>query len=212
MELPAYIAIEGNIGAGKTTFCRLFAKRYNRRLILEEFTDNPFLPLFYQDPERYGFPVELFFMAERHKQLQTELSRGDLFQEGLVADYLFVKTRLFASNSLSDAEYRLFNRLYTAMDAGFPTPDITLYLHRPIEVLQHNIAERGRSYETDISTDYLLSIQRAYFQYFRQLRRQSVVVCEIGDGDFTGDSGLFERLVDAAERPHPPGMSTVRFE
>jgi deoxyadenosine/deoxycytidine kinase len=209
MELPAYIAIEGNIGAGKTTLCQMLAERYNRRPILEQFTDNPFLPLFYRDPERYAFPVELFFMAERHKQLQTELSRTDLFQDGIVADYLFVKTRLFASNSLSDAEYRLFNRLFDAIDANFPLPDITLYLHRPVEVLQRHIASRGRSFETDISNDYLRSVQQAYLRYFRQVRDRPVIICELGDGDFTAEAELFDELVATAAEPHRAGM-TVR--
>jgi deoxyadenosine/deoxycytidine kinase len=207
--LPPYLAIEGNIGAGKTTLSRMLARRFNRRLILEEFTDNPFLPAFYQDPERYAFPVELFFMAERHKQLQTELSRSELFREGVVADYLFVKTRLFASNSLADAEYRLFNRLYKVMDTGFPTPDLTLYLHRPVEVLQRQIRSRGRTYEADISNDYLRSLQQVYLTYFREQRRQSVVVCELGEGNFTTDTTLLDRLVALCGQEYPVGMTTV---
>lgn len=179
-----FLAIEGNIGAGKTTLAKILSERFNRRLILEQFSDNPFLPYFYKDPERYAFPVELFFMTERHKQLQNELAQNELFAQGVVADYFFVKTLLFAKNNLEDEEYRLFSRLYHVLNAGFNQPDLLVYLHRPIEVLQAQIAKRGRTYEQEISNDYLQGIQRSYLQYFRTQTESPVLVLELEDADF----------------------------
>ena len=118
-----FLIIEGNIGAGKTTLSQMLAEDFGFKLLLEEFADNPFLPHFYQNPDRYAFPVELFFMTERHKQLQQELAQRDLFQEGIVADYIFYKTLLFARNNLNTEEYRLFQRLFNILNAAFPKPD-----------------------------------------------------------------------------------------
>src|SRR5690606_8922192 len=150
-----YICIEGNIGAGKTTFCRLIKEEYECNLILEEFDDNPFLPLFYKDPQRFAFTVELFFMTERYKQLQASLLNQNLFSTFTVSDYAFVKTLLFAKQNLIEEEFRIFQKLYHVFDQSFPKPDILIYFHRSVDVLQENIKKRGRTYETQISDDYL---------------------------------------------------------
>lgn len=207
--LPNFIAIEGNIGAGKTTFANRLATDFNRRLILEEFSDNPFLPPFYREPERYAFPVELFFMAERHKQLQAELTQTDLFTNGVIADYIFVKTLLFARNTLPAEEFRLFSRLFKAMDAGFPNPDLIVYLHRPVKALQANITKRGRAYEQEIKDEYLKSVQEAYFNYFGSQKEVPVLVLELGDQNFAEDEDVFQRMVEAIGRVWPAGMSVV---
>ncbi|MBB4078184.1 deoxyadenosine/deoxycytidine kinase [Lewinella aquimaris] len=211
MTLPPFTVIEGNIGAGKTTLATLLAERFNRRLILEEFDDNPFLSLFYRDPERYAFPVELFFMAERHKQLQNELTRPELFTQGTISDYLFIKTLLFARNSLTEQEFRLFGRLFRALDVNFPQPELIVYLHRPVKALQANIARRGRSFERDMKDDYLASVQSAYFSYFRTLRETPVVVLDLGENSFTEDASLFEEIVELITRPHGPGLHTFEL-
>lgn len=209
-EIPhAYIAIEGNIGAGKTTLSRRLCEQFNRRLILEEFDDNPFLPPFYQEPERYAFPVELFFMAERHKQLQAELAQTDLFSNGVVSDYIFVKTLLFARNTLSEEEFRLFGRLFRAMDAGFPNPDLIVYLHRPVEALQANIARRGRSFEQEIRDDYLASVQQAYFNFFRSQKEHAILVLDLGDRDFTEDDDLYRQILARIAEKYPVGITTI---
>ena len=210
MALPPFTVIEGNIGAGKTTLAERLAAQFGRRLILEQFTDNPFLPLFYKDPARYAFPVELFFMAERHKQLEAELAHRELFtQAGTVADYLFVKTLLFARNSLSEQEFRLFHRLFGVMDAGFPDPDLVVYLHRPVAALQANIRARGRSFETDIADAYLEAVQTAYFRYFRSAPYLPVVVIDLGYADFT-EPGAYAKLVDLiVQRSYSPGVHRV---
>ncbi len=204
-----HIAVEGNIGAGKSTLSRKLSQDFNRRLILEEFEDNPFLPLFYADPDRYAFPVELFFMAERHKQLQRELSQSELFTEGIVSDYLFIKTLLFARNSLTDQEFRLFSRLFGVMDAGFPPPDLIVYLHRPVGALQANIARRGRSFETDIKDEYLHSVQAAYFNYFKTQQDIPVLAIDLGDADFVADPSVYRTIVSLLREVYSPGLHTV---
>lgn len=134
-----YITIEGNIGAGKTTLAHLLAKHFDARLVLEEFADNPFLPKFYEDQERYAFPLELFFMAERYKQLKEMLHTRDLFQTITVSDYLFSKCLIFAKVNLAEEEYRLYQKLFEIMQQQILQPDILIYLHAPVAKLQQNI-------------------------------------------------------------------------
>lgn len=189
----------------------MLAERFNHRLVLEEFSDNPFLPLFYRDPERYAFPVELFFMAERHKQLQAELSTPELFSRGTVADYLFVKTMLFARNSLSEQEFRLFTRLFRALDGAFPKPDLIVYLHRPVAALQANIRRRGRSYEQEMKDDYLHSVQQVYLDYLRSVKDIPILLVELGEENFTEDEALFERLVEGITGEVKPGVQTLEL-
>lgn len=150
---------------------RTLAEDLGCRLMLEQFSDNPFLPFFYENPERYAFTVELFFMTERHKQLQEELSQSNLFQHTIIADYFFLKTLLFAKNNLPDEEYRLFQRLFHILNANFPKPDLLVYLHRSVEHLLSNIRKRGRDFEQEISPDYLHQIQQAYFDFFQNGKR-----------------------------------------
>lgn len=211
-KLPNYLAIEGNIGAGKTTLAQKLADDFSARLILEQFTDNPFLPLFYEHPERYGFSVELFFMTERHKQLQQDLAQQDLFQENLVADYFFIKTLLFAKNNLTGEEYRLFQRLFSILNGTFPKPDVLLYLHRPVPQLLRQIEKRGRGMESDISSDYLIGIQKAYFEYFRTERTFPVIILDLEDADFFSDQSTYEAIVQLLRQPHAPGIHHVPLD
>ena len=191
-----FIAIEGNIGAGKTTFSQMLSDKLDTKLILEEFSDNPFLPYFYKDSERFGFPVELFFMTERHKQLQNNLLQQSMFTQGVVADYFFLKTLLFAGNNLAKEEMRLFQRLFNILNASFPNPEILLYIHRPVEVLLKQIKERGRDFEKDISLDYLTNIQNTYLDYFQTVTDFPVVLIELDDIDFKDDPFVFEEIVN----------------
>lgn len=201
-----FIAVEGNIGAGKTTLCRMLSADLNYRLILEEFTDNPFLPPFYENPERYAFPVELFFMTERHKQLQEELSQQDLFQQNVVSDYFFYKTLLFAKKNLNPDEYRLFQRLFLVLNATFPKPELLVYLHRPVEDLMNNIQKRGRSFERDISPKYLEKIQQAYFEYFRSEVRLPILVLDIEGIDFQTTPKFYRQIVQLLNTEYPVGV------
>jgi len=206
-----FIAIEGNIGAGKTTLCHQLAERFGCDLVLEQFTDNPFLPPFYEQPERYAFPVELFFMTERHKQLLEHFSQPDLFRSFTVADYFFVKTLLFAKNNLSEEEFRLFQRLFLVLNATFPKPDLLLYLHRPVEVLLEQIKKRGRDIEQHISPAYLTEIQDAYFDYLKAETETPVLILELGDADFQGDASAFETIAQILDVQHAPGTQFLKL-
>jgi deoxyguanosine kinase len=207
VEIPHhFITIEGNIGAGKTTLCNKIARDMGYRLILEQFADNPFLPNFYKNPERYAFTVELFFMTERHKQLQEELTQQDLFQNAIVSDYIFFKTLLFARNNLSTEEYRLFQRLFNILNASFPKPDLLVYLHRPVPNLLENIQKRGRSYEQDISSDYLLQIQQAYFEFFKTDNQLPVLILDVEKIDFLKNEAHYERIIELISKKYAPGI------
>lgn len=196
-----YICIEGNIGSGKTTLCNMLSQTWPARLVLEAFADNPFLPQFYRDPDRYAFSVELFFMAERYKQLQDEIVRMELFDRLIISDYLFEKTRIFAHKNLNDNEFKLFRQLYDMLYLHIPKPDKILYIHRPVEVLLDQIAMRGRSFEKHIKADYLLSIQDAYFRYLKESENLPVVIAHLGDKSFETDTILFEGIKNLIERP-----------
>ncbi|HOY06571.1 MAG TPA: deoxynucleoside kinase [Saprospiraceae bacterium] len=202
-----FIAIEGNIGVGKTTLCNRLAARFGCSLVLEQFTDNPFLPPFYEQPERYAFPVELFFMTERHKQLLEHFASPDLFTPFTVADYFFVKTLLFAKNNLSEEEFRLFQRLFSVLNATFPKPDLLLYLHRPVEVLLKQIHGRGREIERNISGTYLEEIQNAYFDYLKTETETPVVILELGDADFQKDDQVLQYIIELLRGQHAHGVS-----
>jgi deoxyguanosine kinase len=207
-----FLAIEGNIGAGKTTLSRMLAADYNCELILEQFTDNPFLTNFYEHPERYAFPVELFFMTERHKQLQEHFSQGSLFGATTVSDYFFVKTLLFARNNLNEEEFRLFQRLFHVLNAQFPKPDLLVYLYRPVEDLITNIHNRGREYELDIKPDYLDSIQKAYLSYFRSMTEVPVLILDISGVSFWQDDQAYQRIKEILVQSYPPGFHQLALE
>ncbi len=207
MQFPyQFIAVEGNIGAGKTTLCHQLAAHSGCALLLEQFTDNPFLPPFYEQPERYAFPVELFFMTERHKQLLEHFAQPDFFKPFTVADYFFVKTLLFAKNNLSEEELRLFQRLFTVLNSTFPKPDLLLYLHRPVDVLMRQIKKRGRNIEQNISQEYLEEIQSAYLSYLKMETETPVVILELGEADFQRDEAVFQRIVGIMQEKYAQGV------
>jgi deoxyguanosine kinase len=208
----SFIAIEGNIGAGKTTFCELLAAEINCRLVLEQFTDNPFLPLFYEQPDRYAFPVELFFMTERHKQLQEALTNVDIFTPLSIADYFFIKTLLFAKNNLNSEEFRLFQRLFDVLNSTYPKPELLVYLHRSVDDLLRNIHKRGRAYETDISAEYLTEIQNGYFEYFRTETNIPILIVEVEGIDFIADKQHFEQLKALLLKQYSVGIHRIKLE
>lgn len=202
----SFIAIEGNIGAGKTTLCKMLEDDFECRLILEQFTDNPFLPEFYKNPERHAFPVELFFMTERHKQLQESLSQRELFPQLMVADYFFIKTLLFAKTNLNDEEYRLFQRLFHTLNTGFRRPDLLVYLHRSVPDLVNNIQKRGRAIEAKIKLDYLQSLQDAYFNYFKSEHDLPILIIDVTEVDFWSDETAYKKIVGLMKRSYPKGI------
>jgi deoxyguanosine kinase len=201
-----FIAIEGNIGAGKTTLCKMMEEDFECRLILEQFTDNPFLPHFYKNQERYAFPVELFFMTERHKQLQETLSQRELFPQLVVADYFFIKTLLFAKNNLNDEEYRLFKRLFNTLNTAFRKPDLLVYLHRAVPNLVSNIKKRGREIEKDIRPEYLQSLQDAYFGFFKAEKDLPILIVDVTEVDFGAQPAAYEKIVGLMKRSYSKGI------
>lgn len=206
-----FIAVEGNIGAGKTTLCKMLSKDWNSKLVLEQFSDNPFLPQFYQDAERHAFSVELFFMTERHKQLQESFANPDLFNPLTIADYFFIKTLLFAGQNLKENELHLFKRLFHVLNSTFPKPDLLVYLHRPIDALMENISKRGREYEKDISPDYLLTIQNAYFDYFRTEQSTPILILNLGDRNFNSEDNLYHEIKENIKSQHKKGVGMLEF-
>jgi deoxyadenosine/deoxycytidine kinase len=193
-----YIAIEGNIGAGKTTLAHLLAKKLNARLILEQFADNPFLPKFYENPKQNAFPLELFFMAERYKQLKDMVLTKDLFQSVTVADYFFTKCLLFAKVNLSEEEFRLYQRLFDIMQQQLVFPDILIYLHAPVQKLQKNIKKRNRSYEQHIADEYLFSIQETYTSFIKQHNVKTIFI-DVSNADFLINEDHLQTVMDALE-------------
>jgi len=196
-----FITIEGNIGAGKTTLAHLLSKHYNARLILEEFADNNFLPKFYQDAERYAFPLELSFLADRFKQLKQLTINHDLFNGNVISDYVITKSKLFARVNLKDQEYELFQKLFDIMAPNLPVPDLLIYLHTPVNKLQQNIKQRGRTYEQTISAEYLERVQQVYQQYLKQ-EVQKTLIIDTGTFDFVNEPLNFEKLVSFLEKDY----------
>ena len=203
-----FITIEGNIGVGKTTFSKMLADVLNYRIVLEEFADNPFLPKFYEQPERYAFSLELFFMAERYRQL-GDLRDQDLFSNGVVSDYFFVKSKLFAENNLSDDELLLFNRLSDIALKNLPKPDLIIYLHSEVSRLQENIKKRARSYEQNISDDYLLDIQNKYFDFFKKHSDFPILVVDVSEVDFVNQPHVFQQLLNLTSDTYSKGFHRI---
>jgi len=203
-----YITIEGNIGAGKTTLAHMLSKKLNARLVLEEFADNPFLEKFYENPSQYAFPVELFFMAERFKQLKDFVNQQDLFHSITVSDYLFSKCLLFAKVNLPDDEFKLYQKLFEIMHPQIIQPDMLIYLHAPVSKLQENIKKRNRSYELKIKNDYLFNIQETYTQYIKQHHIKTLFV-DASNADFLGNEKHLEVLIEALNNDYSEGQHFI---
>ena len=197
----SFITVEGNIGAGKTTLSHLLAKHYNARLILEQFADNPFLPKFYENPPQFAFPLELFFMAERYKQLKDLIQQKDLFQSVTISDYLFTKCLLFAKVTLPEDEFRLYQRLFDIINQQLVQPDIIIYLHAPVKKLQANIKNRNRSYEQNIPDEYLFNIQETYTHYIKQHNLKTIII-DTSNADFLGNELQLAAVIDALEKDY----------
>jgi deoxyguanosine kinase len=205
-----YVVIEGNIGAGKTTLACRIAEQYNARLILEHFADNPFLPKFYSDPEKYSFPLELSFLASRYKQLKEELVPQDLFKSFTIADYYFMKSLVFAASTLTGDEYNLYRQIFYIIYGSLPKPDIYVYLHLNPDRLLQNIGRRGRDYEKSITKEYLQKIQNSYFSLFKQNPENKYLVIDINEIDFVADENHYTRIIDAIFfDEYPVGLNKV---
>jgi len=205
----SYITIEGCIGAGKTTLAKRIADDYNGKLILEQFEDNPFLPKFYKDQEKYAFPLEMSFLASRYQQLMDQLSSQDLFHEFTVSDYFITKSLIFARRTLEKDELSLYSRLFNIIEANLPKPQLLVYLYSDIDRLLSNIKKRGRDYEQDISGEYLRNIQEGYFDFIRQQKNKRILIMDTNNVDFVADDQVYEKMIKLILREWPEGTHRV---
>ena len=179
-----YIAVEGNIGAGKTTLVGKIAEDFNAKTVLERFADNPFLPKFYKDQNRYAFPLEMSFLADRYQQISDDLAQFDLFKDFIVADYHIFKSLIFAKVTLAEDEYRLYKTLFDIIYKEMPKPDLYIYLYQNTERLLQNIKRRGRSYEQEIPAEYLDKINNGYLDYIKTQKDLNVLIVDVSEKDF----------------------------
>lgn len=184
LETYNYIAFEGNIGAGKTTLVQKIAEDFNAKTVLERFADNPFLPKFYKDQNRYAFPLEMSFLADRYQQLSDDLAQFDLFKDFIVADYHIFKSLIFAKITLAEDEYRLYRNLFDIIYKEMPKPDLYVYLYQNSERLLQNIKKRGRTYEQNIEAEYLDKINNGYLDYIKSQTDLNVLIIDVSDRDF----------------------------
>ncbi len=179
-----YIAVEGNIGAGKTTLVSKIAEDFNAKTVFERFADNPFLPKFYKDQNRYAFPLEMSFLADRYQQISDDLAQFDLFKDFIVADYHIFKSLIFAKVTLAEDEFRLYKTLFDIIYKEMPKPDLYIYLYQNTERLLQNIKRRGRSYEQEIPAEYLDKINNGYLDYIKTQQDLNVLIIDISELDF----------------------------
>ena len=195
-----YIAIEGPIGVGKTSLAQLLSKELGARLVLEDFEDNPFLPDFYNDPERFGFQTQLFFLLQRYRQ-QQDLRQVDMFQKLLITDYMFVKDRLFASLNLGDKEMQLYDTVASLLERNIIRPDIVIYLQADTDVLMKNIEKRGRNMEKNITWEYIDALNQVYTEYFFRYQDTPLVIINTNNIDFVANENDLKEVIDYIRQP-----------
>ncbi|WP_318344041.1 2-amino-4-hydroxy-6-hydroxymethyldihydropteridine diphosphokinase [Flagellimonas baculiformis] len=191
-----FIAIEGNIGAGKTTLSKMIAEDFNAKLVLERFADNPFLPKFYQDKSRYAFPLEMSFLADRYQQFMDDTSQFDLFKNFMVSDYDIFKSLIFAKITLQQEEFNLYRKLFNFMYKEVKKPEIYLYLYQNTERLLANIKKRGRDYEQNMDPDYLEKINRGYLDFIKDHPEQNSLIIDMGERDFVNNPTDYESILE----------------
>jgi len=204
-----FIAIEGNIGAGKTSLARKIAKTYNAKLILEQFEDNSFLPKFYKDPDRYAFPLELSFLAERYQQLKDTLGVRDLFKDFTVSDYFINKSLIFSRKTLIQDEFKLYSKLFEIMNQSIVKPELLVYLYADVAHLQKNISKRGREYEKEIKDDYLEQIQESYFDFIKHQTDMKILIINTNNLDFVNNNEDFELISSIIFKEYEVGIHRI---
>jgi 2-amino-4-hydroxy-6-hydroxymethyldihydropteridine diphosphokinase len=190
-----YIAIEGNIGAGKTTLANMIADEFNARLVLERFADNPFLPKFYQDKERFAFPLEMSFLADRYQQLSDDIAQYDLFKNLVVSDYYIFKSLIFSQVTLQEDEYALYRRIFDVMYKEIAKPDLYIYLYQNTDRLLQNIKKRGREYEQNIQAGYLEKIHKGYFNFIKSEQKLNTLIIDVSEMDFVKNKRDYENIL-----------------
>lgn len=204
-----FIAIEGCIGAGKTSLATRISQQFEAKLILEGFAENPFLPKFYEEPSKYAFPLELSFLADRFSQLKTHLLTKELFTPFTISDYYIIKSLIFAQKTLESDELTLYHRLFTIINQALPKPDLLVYLYVDIDHLQRNIKKRGRSYEQKIESVYLEKIQQGYFDFIRQQQDLRVLVIDTNNIDFVNNEDDYRNIMEIIQSEYPMGVHRI---
>lgn len=200
LEQFNYIAIEGNIGAGKTTLTSKIAEDFNAKTVLERFADNPFLPKFYKDQTRYAFPLEMSFLADRYQQISDDLAQFDLFKDFIVADYHIFKSLIFAKVTLAEDEFRLYKTMFDIIYKEMPKPDLYIYLYQNTERLLANIKQRGRSFEQEIEADYLEKINNGYLDYIKTQKDLNVLIIDVSNLDFLKNQEDYLFILDEIQK------------
>ena len=195
-----YVAIEGAIGVGKTSLAKLLSDKLGAKLILEKFEDNPFLSEFYDDPERFAFQTQLFFLLQRYQQ-QQELRQVDMFHNLLISDYMFIKDRLFASLNLDEKEMSLYDSIANMLERNVINPDLIIYLQADTGTLMKNIANRGREFEANISYDYINALNELYTEYFFRYNETPLVIINTNHIDFVNNSADLDQVIDYIRQP-----------
>jgi len=207
-----YISIEGNIGAGKTSLATRIAKQFNAKLILEQFEDNSFLPKFYKDPDRYAFPLELSFLAERFHQLKKQLTVQDLFKSFTITDYFINKSLIFAQKTLQSDEFGLYKNVFQIINSALPKPDLLVFLYLDIEKLKENILKRGRSYEKEIKNSYLEKIQEGYLNYIKQQSEMRILIIDTNNLDFVNCEDDYKSIINVINQEYNIGVHRISFD
>ncbi|MEE8335047.1 MAG: deoxynucleoside kinase [Candidatus Neomarinimicrobiota bacterium] len=195
-----YVAIEGSIGVGKTSLAKLLSEKLSARLVLETFQDNPFLADFYEEPDRFAFQTQLWFLLQRYQQ-QQELRQVDMFHSLLVSDYMFVKDRLFASLNLKEKEMSLYDSVANMMEKNVLHPDLVIFLQADTDTLMNNIKRRGRDYEKNISWDYIDSLNQVYNEYFFRYQDTPLVIINTNNIDFVHSEQDLEEVINYIRQP-----------
>jgi deoxyguanosine kinase len=204
-----FIAIEGNIGAGKTTLAKRLSEEFNARLILERFEDNSFLPKFYEQPDIYAFPLEMSFLADRYQQLKEKLAMQELFSTLTISDYFIDKSLIFAKNNLKSDEFNLYSRLFQIISTFLPRPDLLVYLYLDVSRLKENINKRGREYERLIHDSYLEKIQTGYLNHFRSLSGLKILIIDTNKADFMENEKDYQAFLEVISVDYDIGIHRV---
>lgn len=195
VEKYNYIAIEGNIGSGKTSLAKKIGDDFNAKLVLERFADNPFLPKFYEDKERYAFPLEMSFLADRYHQLTEDLAQFDLFKNFIVSDYFIFKSLIFAQVTLPKEEYNLYRKMFDIMYKEISKPNIYVYLYQSTDRLLENIKKRGRAYEQNIQADYLEKIHQGYLNFIKTKEQLNTLIIDVSEIDFVNNEDEYKNII-----------------
>ncbi|MCO5248195.1 MAG: deoxynucleoside kinase [Chitinophagales bacterium] len=207
-----YISIEGNIGAGKTTLAQLLSEAYQGRLILEEFNDNPYLPMFYKEPDKFALQLEMSFLLDRYKQLNSILSEPNIFNNFIISDYMLAKSLLFAKINLNQGDFKLYSSFFHLIQKRLPRPEVIFYLHANADQLKKNIQKRGRSYEQNINKMYLCKIERYYFEFFKQHPDLKVVIIDVNNRNWISDMYAYESMMKVFEQDYQQGINYIQLE